>query len=326
MKALSILARFPGKSISRREFIKFCSIGMGALALNNALFKFAFGKENAYSSGRQVSRVRGLHDLVVVKGEDPYAMTVKAVEAIGGMQMFVKKNSTVLVKPNIGWDRSPEQAANTNPFVVGALIDMCFKAGASRVNVFDRTCNDAKRCYENSGIERIAKEKGANIYFPDDWNVMKARFNYKSPMEAWPVYRDALECDTFINVPVLKHHALAGLTLTMKNLMGVCSGNRGLMHFDLGTKLAHLTDFIKPDLNIIDGYRALIRNGPTGGGLSDVIDLRTIIAGTDPVLCDAYAAKLLDKDPLSLTCVSQGVKYNLGSADIAKTDVLTITA
>jgi len=238
-----------------------------------------------------------------------------------------RENSFVTAtKPNIGWDRSPEQAGNTNPYVVGALVDMCFKAGAKRVNIFDNTCNDSKRCYENSGIEKIAKEKGANVYFVDDWNVVKAKFSYKSPMEGWPIYRDALECDTFINVPVLKHHGLTGLTLSMKNLMGICSGNRGLIHFDIGAKLAHLTDFIKPDLTVIDAYRVLKRNGPTGGDLADVFDMKTIIAGTDPVLCDAYAAKLMDKDPLSISGISQGVKYNIGSADIAKADVLIINA
>ncbi len=319
----SIFESLPEKKISRKKFIKLCGIGIGSLVLNNALFKFAFGKDDA-STGRIVRKIKAVHDLAVVKGQDPYLMTLKAVEAMGGMEKFVAKNSTVLIKPNIGWDRSPEQAANTNPQVVGALIDMCFKAGAKRVNIFDNSCNDPRRCYENSGIEKIAKEKGANIYSPDDWNVIKAKFSYKSPMEGWPVYRDALECDTFINVPILKHHSLAGLTLSMKNLMGICSGNRGLIHFDMGTKLAHLTDFIKPDLTIIDAYKVLKKNGPTGGNLEDVIDMKTVLVGTDPVLCDSYACKLMEKEPLSISYINQAVKINLGSADIAKADILTI--
>ena len=325
MKLESIFEKFTLKKMTRKGFLKLCGIGIGSMVLNNALFKIALGKDEV-SAGRQVKRIKALHDLAVVKGEDPYVITVKAVEALGGMEKFVKKNSTVLIKPNIGWDRSPEQAGNTNPYVVAALVEMCFKAGAKRVNVFDRTCNDAKRCYENSGIEKAAKEKGANVYFPDDWNIVKANFNYKSPMEGWPVYRDALECDTFINVPVLKNHGLTGLTLSMKNLMGICSGQRGLIHFDIGTKLAHLTDFIKPDLNVIDAYRVLLRNGPTGGDLADVMVMKTIIAGTDPVLCDSYAAKLMDKDPLSISYINQGVKLSLGSADIDKADILKITA
>jgi len=313
------------RKISRRRFVKLCGIGIGALALDSTLLKFAFGRDDS-SNARVTKRVKGLHDLVVAKGEDPYAMTLKALEAMGGMERFVKKNSIVVIKPNIGWDRSPEQAGNTNPYVVAALVDICFKAGAKRVNVFDNTCNESKRCYKNSGIEELAAEKGADVYFPDDWNVVKAKFTYASPMEGWPVFRDALECDTFINVPVLKHHGLTGLTLSMKNLMGVCSGNRGLMHFDIGIKLAHLTDFIKPDLTVIDAYRVLGRNGPTGGDLADVIDMKMMIAGTDPVLCDSYAARLMDRNPLSISYISHAAKQGLGSADIAGADIITINA
>ncbi|MFA5388792.1 MAG: DUF362 domain-containing protein [Candidatus Omnitrophota bacterium] len=325
MKEENIFTRLLKKKVSRKGFMKLCLLGAGTLALNNLLLKFAFGKSDS-SNGRAAKRIKGLHDLAVVKGDDPYAITVKAVETMGGMERFVKKGGTVLIKPNIGWDRVPEQAGNTNPYVVAALVDMCFKAGAKRVNVFDSTCDDPKRCYENSGIEKAAREKGANVYFPDDWNIVKAHFDYKSPMEGWPIYRDALECDTFINVPVLKHHGLTNLTLSMKNLMGIASGSRGSMHFNIGEKLAHLTDFIKPDFTVIDGYRALVRNGPTGGNLEDVTDLRTVIAGTDPVLCDSYAARLMDKDPMSISYISQGVRLNLGSADITKADILTLTA
>lgn len=325
MNKISIFEKLPKRKITRKRFLELCGIGAGSLALNSALFKFAFGKEEA-SGGRLVKKIKGLHDLVVAKGEDPYAMTVRAIEAMGGMGRFVKKNSIVLIKPNIGHDRSPEQAVNTNPQVVGALVDLCFNSGAKRVNIFDGTSNDQKRCYENSGIEKIAREKGANVYSPDGWNVVKAKFNYKSPMEGWPIYRDALECDTFINVPILKHHGLTGLTLSMKNLMGVCSGNRGLMHSDIGTKLAHLTDFIKPDLNVIDAYRVLKRHGPSGGDLNDVIGMNTLIVGVDPVLCDSYAAKLMDKDPLSISYIAQAIKQNLGSADIEEADILMITA
>jgi len=323
MKKESIFERLPGIRISRKAFVRLCGIGLGGMALSSSLFKLAFGNEDV-SSGRPKRSRKTLHDLVVAKGEDPYLMTVKAIEAIGGMDRFVKKGNIVLIKPNIGWDRSPEQAANTNPYVVGALVDMCFNSGAKRVNVFDIPCNDAKRCYENSGIEKIAREKGANVYFTDDWNFVKANFSYESPMQGWPIYRDAIECDTFINAPVLKHHGLSGLTLSMKNLMGVCGGGRGLMHFDLGTKLAHLTDFIKPDLTVIDAYRVLVRSGPTGGNLNDVKDMKALIAGTDPVLCDSYAAKLMNKDPLSMGFIIQAVKLGLGSADIDNADILNI--
>lgn len=238
------------------------------------------------------------------------------------MSRFVGKDSTVVIKPNIGWDRTPEQAANTNPQVVAALIDLSFASGAKRVNIFDLSCNDERRCYESSGIEKIARERGANVYIPDEWNSVKAHFDYESPMEGWPILRDALQCDTFINAPILKHHALAGLTISMKNLMGVCSGQRGKMHAGLGRKLADLTDFINPDLTVVDAFRVLEQNGPTGGRLKDVKYLKTVIVGTDPVLCDAYAAKLLDRTPMLISSIAEGVKRNIGSADVNRAKIL----
>lgn len=319
----SVFERLGFKKISRRGFVKLCAISLGSLALDGALLKFAFGRGET-SKGRDAGRVKTSHDLVAVKGVDPYAMTTRAVEGLGGMERFVKKNSVVLIKPNIGWDRSAEQAANTNPQVVSALIDMSFKAGAKRVNIFDNTCNDPRRCYENSGIEKAALERGAKVYLPDSWDVLKAEFSYDSPMKNWPIFRDAVECDTFINVPILKHHSLAGLTLSMKNLMGVCAGNRGLIHLDMGRKLAHLADFIKPELTVIDAYRVLAKNGPSGGNLGDVLDMKIVMAGPDPVLCDSYAAKLMDKDPLSISYINEAMKLNLGTSDIASADILEI--
>ena len=285
----------------------------------------AFAQEET-SSGRIKKTVKGMHDLVAAKGQDPYNITVEAVKAMGGMSGFVKKGSTVLIKPNIAWDRSVEQAANTNPEVVAALIDLSYEAGAKRVNVFDSSCNNGKRSYENSGIEQKAKEHGAKVFFPSSWNVVKAKFAYESPMENWPIYREALECDTFINVPILKHHGLTGLTLSMKNLMGICSGNRGQIHYGIGKRLVDLTDFINPDLTVIDAYRVLLRHGPQGGDLEDVAFKNTVIVGTDPTLADTFACTLMDVDPLSIPYIKEASERGFGSIDLPKADILHIKA
>jgi len=314
---------FLKKQISRRKFLKFCLGGLLVFISQNQFLKFAFAKTEE-STGRKKVQVKGKHDLVVAEGASPYQNTVKAVEALGGMNLFVKKGGVVVVKPNMGWDRAPEQAANTNPEVVAALVELAYKAGAKRVNVFDVCCNDEQRSYANSGVEKAAKDKGAYVYFPDHWNVVKAKFSYPSGMAGWPILRDAVVCDTFINVPVLKHHSLAGLTISMKNLMGVCSGKRGLMHFDLGAKLTDLTEFISPDLTVIDATRALLRNGPTGGNLADVEVMNKVIASTDPVLADAYAATLMKKDPLSIEYIKLAAERGLGSLDLTKANIFPI--
>jgi uncharacterized protein (DUF362 family) len=312
------------RDMSRRAFVGRCAQAAAGAALSGLLM--AARPALAASSGRKKTRAKGNHDLVVVKGDDPAAIVRKAVEAMGGMGKFVKKGAVVVIKPNMAWDRTPEQAGNTNPAIMAELVAMCIAVGARRVNVFDRPCNTAKRCYDNSGIREAAESKGAKVYYVDEWNAVKAKFGYESPMADWPVFRDAVECDTFINVPIVKHHDLTGVTLSMKNLMGICLGNRGNIHDGIGRKLADVTDFIKPDLTIIDAYRVLTAHGPSGGDLADVALRKTVIVGTDPVLSDAYAAELFGLKPLDVPYIAEGVARKLGSADLKAAKIRSIGA
>jgi uncharacterized protein (DUF362 family) len=311
------------ENISRSHFLKFLLGGLLLFLTESRFMKLAFA-QSAESGPRAKKTIKTDEDLVSVNGPDPYKNTVAAVEGLGGMARFVKKGDVVVVKPNIGWDRSPEQAANTNPAVVAALVELCYKAGAKRVNVFDVTCNDARRCYENSGIQQAAKDKGAQVYLADSWNVVKAKFPYSSPMEGWTLLRDAVVCDVLINVPVLKHHGLTGLTLSMKNLMGICTGVRGLMHVGIGPKLVDLTDFINPELTVIDATRFLTRNGPSGGDLNDVVQLDTVFAAADPVLADAFACQLVKKDPMSVSYLQEAARRNMGIVDVGKAKVRAV--
>ncbi len=112
----------------------------------------------------------------------------------------------------------------------------------------------------------------------------------------------------------------------MKNLMGVCSGNRGQIHYDIGKKLVDLTGFINPDLTVIDAMRVLTKNGPSGGNLDDVVAMKTVIAGTDPTLCDTYACTLLREDPLTIPYIREAVQRGFGSADIGKAAIAKVTA
>ena len=315
---------FLREKVSRGTFLKVCLGWLLVLVAENRFLKAAFA-DVVEVGPRKKNNIPTEQDLVAVSGADPFRNTVAAVEALGGMGRFVKNGDIVVVKPNIGWDRTPDQAANTDPAVVAALVEMAYKAGAKRVNVFDVTCNDPRRCYENSGIQKAAKDKGAQVYMADDWNVVKARFPYKSPMEGWTLLRDAVVCDAFINVPVLKHHGLTGLTLSMKNLMGICTGARGMMHLDIAAKLADLTDFIKPELTVIDGTRILVRNGPSGGNLSDVVRKDTVLASPDPVLADTYACTVAGIDPRSIGYIREAAARKIGKADLSQARIKTLT-
>jgi len=322
-KIISLCKKFFEKKVSRRQFLKIAVAGAIVSFFQSFWLKKAIAKADT-SDGRPKKGIKGDYDIVLTEGDNPYNNTVKAIESMGGMARFVKKDSLVVIKPNMAWDRTPQQAGNTDPNVVAALVDLCYKAGAKRVNIFDIPCNDPRSCYERSGIQEAARAKGAQVFFADDWNVLKAHFAYNSPMEGWPILRDAIKCDTFINVPVLKDHGLTGLTISMKNLMGVCAGNRGLIHVNIGRKLADLTDFMSPDLTVVDAHRVLVRNGPSGGNLADVVAHSKLIVATDPTFADAYAAKLVGRDPMSIPNIKNAVERNIGSIDFEKAKILSV--
>jgi uncharacterized protein (DUF362 family) len=136
------------------------------------------------------------------------------------------------------------------------------------------------------------------------------------------IYKDALEADTYINVPVAKHHSLSRLTLGLKNSMGVLGGNRGQMHQNLGQKLADLATVVRPKLTVIDATRILLRNGPQGGDIDDVKILDTIVASADPVACDAYATTLFDLHPNEISSTVAAYKLGLGEMDLAKIKII----
>jgi uncharacterized protein (DUF362 family) len=320
------LGRLLNTAVSRKGFLR--SAGLAALlALAPSRKKlYALVKSGDQLAPRPAKKIATLCDLAVATGESPAAITRKAVDTLGGIRRFVKPGAVVVVKPNIGWDRTPEQAANTTPAVVAELVKMSFEAGAKTVKVFDLPCNDARRTYQNSGIYDAVKKAGGLIYHLSDWKFVPARFPAGSLLSDWPLFRDAVECDCLINVPIAKHHSLAKLTLSMKNLMGLCGEPRGDIHTDIDRKLVELTGFFKPELTVIDAYRVLLRHGPSGGDLNDVARKNTVIASADPVLADAYAATLFSLAPEQLGYVRLGAQAGLGSLNISAAKIQKVSA
>jgi uncharacterized protein (DUF362 family) len=309
---------------SRRQFFRTLAVLIGSSGLINGFTPAAWADSEKKLSPRIKKAVKTPNELVVVKGESPAVITRKAIEALGGMGGFVRRGDIVVIKPNIGWDREPEYAATTNPEIAAELVRLCLAAGAGRVKVFDNTCNQAAMCYRTSGIAEAVTRAGGRISYVNNSKFFPGKFPPESAMEDWPIYLDAVECDCFINVPVAKHHSLSKLTLSMKNLMGVCGGSRGMIHWNMDEKLPELTKFINPDLTVIDAYRILLRHGPTGGSLEDVKATKTVIAGTDPVLADAFAATLFDIGPREVGHIRAAEKKGLGTADIAKARIKKI--
>jgi len=259
-----------------------------------------------------------LPDMAVIQGDDPAQLARQALIELGGIRRFISRADLVLLKPNIGWDRTPEQAANTNPLLVAEIVRQCWDAGAKRVMVTDVSCNDPRRCFPRSGIAEAAQREGAEVILPDPARFKEVDLQGEILRE-WPVLDSFLNVDKVINIPIAKHHSLTGTTLGMKNWYGILGGARHQLHQKIHESLVDLADFMRPSLTIIDCYRVLMRNGPTGGNLEDVALKKTLVAATDPVAVDAYVAKAYwNLEVSALPYLQMAAQRGLGTYEFEK--------
>jgi uncharacterized protein (DUF362 family) len=296
--------------IDRRTFIRFSLSAAAAAAFGGIPVLRIITPEAEAASGPP---------LAVRKGKDISAAVREAVASLGGMSSFVKKGETVVLKPNIGWDRAVEFGANTHPLVVTTVAELCLEAGADKITVFDRSCNDPRRCYVESGIQDAIegmKNKKVVIEHIDRRAFSDIDIDNGKELARWSFYKPAIEADRLINIPVAKHHGISKVTLGMKNMMGVIGGNRGRLHRNISESLADINSVIHSDLTIIDATRVLTANGPVGGRLEDVKVMDTIIASPDIVAADAYAATLFGHKPEDIESITAGAGRGLGIMDL----------
>ena len=297
--------------MDRREFLKLTA--MSGLALS------VTGTHGLIPCAEASEKI----DLAVAHGASPAMITKAAVDAMGGIKRFISRGDVVVIKPNMGWDRLPEQAANTNPEVVATVVRLCFEAGARKVKVFDRPVNDPRRCYIQSGIAPAASVLGAEVNYVDERKFKEIKINGEA-LKSWPLYAEILEADKVINIPIAKHHSLSTLTMAMKNWMGVMGGRRNSIHQRLDESLVDLALVIKPTLTILDAVRVLTANGPQGGDPKDVRKMDTVIVGIDQVAVDSYGATLFGMKGSDLGFVRTGDKMGLGIMDLSKLKIKKI--
>jgi uncharacterized protein (DUF362 family) len=303
--------------MNRREFLKkTASIGLGAgvLFLPRGL-RFA----------ASIAEAEGYPDLVALKGGTPEAMFDRGMKALGGINRFVKKGQTVVLKPNMSWDVGPGDAANTSPALMAQIVKHCKDAGAKRIVIVDHSIEYWENSRKNSGIDAAATGAGA-VYAPSENEGYYQKISLKgAKLKETMIHESLLECDVLISVPVLKHHGGAGVSISSKNLMG-CVWNRREYHAS-GLQRC-IADFLyarKPDLNVVDAYRVITRNGPRGGSPSDIVDMGSQIISPDIVAADTAASMMLGRKQGEVEHIRLAAEAGFGQMDLAKLNIERIT-
>ena len=306
--------------MTRKDFLRTVALAGFATTFSAVDPIAVLAQEGTNADGKKV-------DLVALLGGEPAPMFEKGIAALGGIERFVKKGDRVTIKPNIGWDKAPELAGNTNPELIVALINACKDAGAKEIVVFDNTCDAWRKCYENSGIEAAAKKAGAVVMPGNEEKYYRETALPKGKaLKSAKIHQAILDCDCWFNVPVLKNHGGARMTVAMKNLMGIVWDRRAFHQKGLDQSIADIGTLANPAcLNIVDAYRLMKTNGPRGRDESDVALSKGLFMSPDPVAVDVVAIKFFDqfqKMPLSdVKYLEMGQAAGYGVTDVNSLNV-----
>jgi len=307
--------------MERREFIKktgqalalaAVTGGTGLLFHNRQVSHYA--SVVAKTSDFTVAPDSSLPRIALAKNSDPIAALNYALDAVGGIRRFIRPGERVTIKPNIAWDRTPAQAATTNPHLVGEMVRQCLSAGAAEVIVTDISCNDPRRCFIRSGIRQEAEKAGARVILPAEDDFVQINLEGEL-LTIWPVLKHFVFTDRLINMPIVKQHSLCACTLGMKNFYGILGGRRNQLHQQIDQSIVDLAGFCRPTLTVVDATRVLLRGGPQGGSLDDVAVENSVICATDQVAADSRATEFLGLKAENVGHIVLAEKAGLGKID-----------
>ena len=228
-------------------------------------------------------------DLVIARGSDPDSLLDRGLAALGGLERMVTKGVVVTLKPNFSVPRRPDEACTTNPVLVASVVKRCLAAGAKEVRVIDYPFTSASIVLEKTGIQKAVTAVGGKVaVINKQSDFQSVEVKGATVLKRTEFSKAVIESDIFINMPILKHHNMAGLTMGLKNMMGLV-WDRGFFHrTDLHQAIAELATVRKPDLVILDAIRGITDHGPVGPG--PIRDYNELVLGADPVAVDAYGA------------------------------------
>ena len=270
-------------------------LGFGGFTIYHRHQRFGRGAVDLIPDHR-VDLPAAIPRMVISRGPEPALNVRAAIDRLGGMRQLITREDTVLVKPNIGWQRPPEHAANTHPDVVAEVVRLCLRRRA-RNGSSSPTVRSASHGPPSSGAASSTHRPRPAPRSSSPRTAATAPCLISERLGAWDILEPFVTATKIINVPVAKSHNLMGSAAGMKNWIGITTKLRYVFHNDIDRSIAELARLMKPTLTVIDASRVLMRGGPSGGSLGDVNPYGAVAAGFDPVALDAWAASIFGSDP-----------------------------
>lgn len=294
------------QAISRREFVKIGALSSAALAAGPSTL---------------LAESKPKVDVWVFKGTDNRALMEKCMETLfanGGFGLNAKK---VALKVNAGWERTPEQGANTHPELVDVFLEKALASGV-KVVIPENPCHRAELSFTASGIQAVAdkhKVKMVDLKTAKDAFV-EVEIPKGKTLKKEKVACDFMEADAVVNMPVAKHHGGGTLTICMKNWMGAVEGRKVWHAIGLHQCIADFSTFMKPAWAIVDATRCMTSKGPQGPS-PDMIYPQQVILSKDQVAADAVAALLFHDSPYNVKYLAIAKEMGIGETDTANMNI-----
>jgi len=254
--------------------------------------------------------------VAIVKGTNPQDMTVKALEMTSAHEVL-PKGKPVLIKPNYINARHPSTGITTDGRVVEGVVKFLKQHRVKDVIIGEGSgFGDTFEAFQVAGVDAVAEK----------WNVKLVDLNKDEFVEVKPtnplalkkvkIAKTALE-SVIISVPKLKPHRLAGVTLSLKNMMGAVTP-KGSIHHPLSEKIVDLASIVKPSIAVIDGIIA----GEGYETSGNPVEMNLVIAGTDPVAVDAVGAAVMGIPPEKVKHLRLAEERELGTCDLKRVEIL----
>jgi uncharacterized protein (DUF362 family) len=255
--------------------------------------------------------------VAIVKGTDPKPMVRRALEMIDAAAI-ISPGDDFLVKPNCVVPKVPSTGITTDSRVVESIVEFLRDNGVQNITIGEGGNRNTDRAFDITGMREVALRHGLRLVNFNNDEGVEVEIPSAKALHRFSISKAVLASASIVNVPKLKIHHMAQVTLSIKNLMGVIVGDRGaIMHRQVDEKLVDLASFVRPRLNVIDG----IIGSEMDEVLGEPVPMNLVIAGTDMVATDAIGSAVMGVDPRMVRHLKLAEERGLG---VASLDEITV--